>query len=105
MILEMLQAAAIPGKPARYPNPPAGTYAVFFDDVTADGPDGFNRIFTHGVMVELYEAAPDPEAEAAFEAELDARGLHYDKQARYWLDNIKRYQVIYEYTYIEKRRA
>ena len=105
MIQDMLQAAAIPGKPARYPNPPSGTHAVYFDDVTADGPDGYNRIFNHGCMVELYEAAPDPEAEAAFEAELDARGLHYDKQARYWLDSIKRYQVIYEFTYFEKRRA
>ena len=102
MTTEMLQAAGVLHKPARYPNPPAGTYAVYFDDVTADGPDGINRIFTHGCMVELYETVPDPEAEAAFEAELDARGLHYEKQARYWLESLRRYQVIYEFSYTIK---
>lgn len=105
MLNEILTAAGIPHKPARFPDPPKGTYAVWFDDVTADGPDGFNRIFTHNAMVELYEAVQDPDAEKAVEAELDARGLHYDKQARYWLDSIKRYQVIYELTYYEKRRT
>ena len=104
MLNEILTAAGIPHKPARFPDPPKGTHAVWFDDVTADGPDGINRIFTHNATVELYEDVQDPGAENALEAEIDARGLHYEKQARYWLDSIKRYQVIYEFTYHEKRR-
>ena len=103
MVLDILQAAGIPAKEARYPNPPAETYAVTFDEVTADGPDGLNRIFTHDVTVELYEPRRDDAAEDAIERELDARGLHWTKQARYWLQSVQRYQVIYDFQYIEKR--
>ncbi len=104
MINTILTAAGLPYRAARYADPPAGTYAVFFDDVTTDGPDGYNRIFTHDVTVELYEPRPDDNAETAVEAALDAQGLPWTKQARYWLDSVRRYQVIYEFTYYEKRR-
>lgn len=104
MAKEILTAAGIPHKPARYPDPPAGTYAVYFDHVTADGPDGHNCIFTHDAMVELYAPKIDEAANAKLEAELGKRGIHYERQGWYWLDSIKRYQDIYEFTYTEKRR-
>lgn len=104
MVKEILNAARLLFWQARCPAPPAETYAVYFDDVTADGPDGYNRIFTHDVMVELYEPTHDDASEAALEAELNARGIPWTKQARYWLDNIRRYQTVYEFSYIEKRR-
>ena len=102
MLKAVLQSAALPHKAGRFPNPPPVTYAVTFDDVTADGPDGFSRIFTHDCTVELYEPQEDSNAEAALEAALDAHGLHWTKQARYWLQAVQRYQVIYEFTYTEK---
>lgn len=105
MVNSILTAAGIPYKESRYPAPPAETYAVYLDSVAADGPDGMNLIFTHDIAVEVYEPAPDPAAEAALEAAISAAGLHYTKQSRYWLDSVRRYQVIYEFTYIEKRRA
>lgn len=105
MIKEILTAAGVPHKPARYPDPPTGTYAVYFDSVAAGGADGYNLVFTHDAMVELYAPKIDEAANAALESELDARGLHYERQGWYWLDSIKRYQDIYEFTYIEKRRA
>jgi hypothetical protein len=105
MVKTILKAAGLLAWPGRAPNPPAETYAIYFDDVTADGPDGYNFIFTHDVMVELYEPTHDDAAEAAVEAELNARGIPWTKQARYWLDSVRRYQVIYEFSYIEKRRT
>ena len=103
MIKSILDAAAIPSQEARFPDPQGvPTYAVYFDDVTATGPDGFNRIFTHDATVELYESQRDDAAEAAIEAELNARGIPWTKQSRYWLDKIRRYQVIYEFTFIVK---
>lgn len=102
MIEELLTAAGVKHKETRFVRQPEETYAVYFDDVTADGPDGYNRIFTHDVTVEVYEPKPDPNAEAAIEAELDARGLPWTKQARYWIADANRYQVIYEFTYITK---
>ncbi len=88
----------------RFLSPPAGTYAVYMDDVDTDGPDGLNQIKTHNYTVELYEPAPDDKAEEDIEATLDAAGLRWTKQDRYWLQDEQLYQVIYEFIYIEKRR-
>lgn len=99
--------AAVPGGcwPGRCPDPPACTYAIVLEDVEADGPDNINLLFTHNVMVELYELRPDAETEAAVEAELNARGIRYTKQEQYWLKEVQRYQTIYEFSYIEKGSA
>ena len=105
MIKSILTAAGVQFKRSRFPQPPAGTYAVYMDDVETEGPDGINAILRHDVTVELYEPKPDDAAEAAIEAQLDAAGLTWAKQDRYWLQEEQRYQVIYEFTYIEKRRA
>ena len=66
------------------------------------GPSG---IYEHSVTVEVYEPAPDDNTELAIEAELDARGIAWAKQDRYWLKDPQRYQVIYEFTYHTKRRT
>ena len=102
MIKEILTPAGIPFRRSRFPKPPEGTYVVYFDDLDTDGPDGANRIFNHNITLEVYEPASDDEAEAAIEAELDAQGIHYTKQDRYWLPTEQRYQVIYEFSYITK---
>lgn len=102
----ILTAAGIKHRRTRFPSPPTGTYAIWNDDITTDGPDGQPpRIFAHNVTIELYEAQPDPEAEARVEAELSAHGLHWTKQDRYWIQAEKMYQVVYEYSYTETRRA
>lgn len=103
MIKTIMDAARVPFRESRFIKPPAGTYAVFMDDMETDGPDGMNRIFTHNITLEVYEAKPDDKAEAAIESALEAQGLHYTKQARYWLQTEQRYQVIYEFTYIIKK--
>lgn len=105
MIKNILTAAGIEFRQTRFPSPPAGTYAVYMDDVSTDGPDYINRIYTHDYTIEVYEPTPDDAAEQAIEAALDAAGLRWTKQDRYWLQSEQRYQVIYEFTHIEKRRA
>lgn len=109
MIHEILTASGIPYRQARFLNPPAETYAVYLDDHdTTPGPDpvpGAVQLIRHDIMVEIYEPKPDAAAEAAMEAALMAAGLYYTKQDRYWLQNVQRYQVVYEFHYIEKRRA
>lgn len=107
MIDQILTAADIPYKAARFPDPPADTYAVFFDEVAADGSDPFTGadapyILHHDIMVELYEPTQDDAAEARLEAQLNALALSWTKQARYWLKDVQRYQVIYEFSYTTK---
>lgn len=112
MIKEILAAAGVNHRRSRFPSPPAGTYAVYFDDLEADGADpvsppttgGLPRIYTHNARVELYEATPDDETETAIEAELDARGLLWTKEDRYWIQQEQRYQVIYEFSYTIKTK-
>lgn len=103
MIEQILTAAGIPSQAAQFSDPPPVTYAVYFDSVTAEGPDAeASRIFTHDCTVELYAPTVDPEAKARLEAELDARGIPYTTQGWYWLGTTQRYQEIYEFSYIEK---
>lgn len=107
MTTEILTAAGIPyHRRGRFVKPPGGTYAVWTDDLTTDGPDGMPpRIYRHDVTVELYELKPDDAAEASLEAAMSAKALHWTKQDRYWIPSEQMYQVIYEYSYFEKRRT
>jgi hypothetical protein len=105
MVNKILTASGVRFRQTRFLTPQKGDYAVYMDDVTADGPDGINRIFTHDITVELYLLGPDNAAELAIEAALNAEGIPWTKQARYWLQEEQRYQVIYEFSYIEKRRT
>ncbi len=104
MVNKILTAAGVKYKRTRFLSPPAGTYAVYMDDVETDGPDGIPAIFTHNYTIEVYEPTPDDAIEAAIEAQLKAAGVQWTKQDRYWLQDVQRYQVIYEFTHIEKRR-
>ena len=108
MIKEILTAAAVPHRRGRYQRPPEETYAVFFEDLESDSADpvpsagALPSVCRHDVRVELYEPKPDDTKEAALEAELKSRGLSWTKQDRYWLQDVQRYQVIYELTYYTK---
>ena len=112
MIKEILTAAGVLHRRGRFPSPPPGTYAVYTDDIDADGadpvsnsiPGGLPRIYHHSVSVELYEAKPDDEKEAAIEAELDARGIPWTKEDRYWIQTEQRYQVLYDFSYTSKTK-
>ena len=107
MINEILTAAGVTNRQGRFIRPPAETYAVYFDDISMEGADRVGharlpRIYHHTVRVEVYEPTPDDKTETAIEAELDAWGLIWDKQDRYWLQDVQRYQVIYELSYTSK---
>lgn len=111
MIKNILAAAGVKNKQGRFPSPPADTYAVYFDHiendsadpVTPTSPKGLPGVQHHDATIELYEPKPDPEAEAAIEAELNTRGLDWSKEDREWLQDVQRYQVIYTFSYIAKK--
>lgn len=106
MVNEILTAAGIQERRSRFTKPPGSTYAVWFDDLTTDGPDGLPPcIFTHDVSIELYEQKPDNAAVAALERELTAAGVKWTKQDRFWITSEQMYQTVYEFTYTEKRRT
>ena len=106
MVEEILKAAGIPERGNRFVKPPAGTYAVWSDDIDTDGPDGQPpSIFKHDVTLELYEPKKDDAARTALEAELSGHGLHWTRQDRLWIRTEQMYQTIYEFSYTEKRRT
>lgn len=110
MINNILTAAGVQHRRGRFPNPPPDTYAVYFDDVVRDGADPVTPsastelpgVRQHTVRVEVYEPKPDDKTEAAIEAELNTRGLPWSKEDRYWLQDVQRYQVLYEFSYNDK---
>lgn len=106
MTSDILTAAGVVNRRGRFVAPPEGTYAVWTDDISTDGPDNMAPIiYTHDVTVELYEPRPDDAAELALETQMSAHGLNWTKQDRYWIASEQMYQVIYEYSYVEKRRS
>ena len=105
MVNDILTAAGIQGRRGRFTGAKPGSYVVWMDGHTTDGPDGRPCVIQHDVTLELYENKPDDAAEAALEAAIAAAGLHYSKQDRYWLQTEQLYQVVYEFTYYEKRRT
>lgn len=104
MINKILTAAGLKYRRSHFLKPPAETYAVYTDDVTTSGPDGINAIFTHDYTVEIYASTQDNKAREALEAALNAEGLSWTAQDWYWLQDVQRYQAIYEFAHIEKRR-
>lgn len=110
MLKELLTAAGVKNRQGRFTDPPAESYAVYFDDVDRDGADpvtpdssaGLPGVYHHTGRIELYEPRPDNKTEAAIEAELNARGLPWSKEDRYWLQDVQRYQVLYEFEYTSK---
>ena len=109
MIKDILATAGVEHAQGRFIRMPEGTYAVYFDDIESETADrtgaptaGTPRINHHSVTVEVYEPTPDDAIEAAIEAELDARELPWTKQDRYWMQDLQRYQVIYEFNYSSK---
>ena len=105
MVTEILKRAGVKFRQSRYTaRPLPDTYAVYFDDREAGGADGINCLITHNITIEVYESKPDDVTEAAIEEAMDAYGLEWTSQARYFIQEEQRYQVIYEFSYIEKRR-
>ena len=102
MIKEILKATGLQFRRSRFLKPPAEKYAVYMDDVDTDGPDGINRIFTHNITLEVYAPTMDEDLEAAIEAELNTRGLRWEKQDWHWLQTEQRYQAVYDFSYITK---
>ena len=102
MVNEILTATGLPYKESRFLKPPTTTYAIFNDSVDRRGGDYINLLSQHDVSIELYEYAPDPDAEKAIEDQLDMRGIEYSKESRYWLQVEQLYQVVYDFTYIQK---
>ena len=106
MINEIAKATGLKLREARHQKPLDTPYGVYMDEVKAGGADGVNCLRTHNYTLEVYSptAKDADEIEAAIEDALDERGIPWEKQGRYWLRDEQRYQEIYEFSYIEKRR-
>ena len=109
MIKEILTAVGVPFRRSRFLKPPDGEYVVYFDDVERDGADPVSTdgrrlpgVYRHNIRLELYEPQANDNIETAIEAELDAYGLPWAKEDRYWLKDERVYQVLYEFSYTTK---
>ena len=105
MVKEILQESGIQFRHTRFLKPPSGTYAVYDDDVETSGGDDLVAIYHHQITIELYEVGLDDEAEEKLETAISGKGIQWEKQDRFWLQNEQRYQVIYEFDYYTKRRV
>lgn len=103
MVNDILTSIGLQNRRGRFVRAPGGTYAVYLDDVSAEGPDILpGMLRRHDVTVELYEPAPDDKTEEDLETVLDAAGLRWTKQDRYWIHSEQLYQVVYDFSYHTK---
>lgn len=102
MLNKILQPTGLPYKESRFLKPPKSTYIVFNDSIERRGGDTKNLLSQHNITLELYEYIPDPEAEKKIEDQLDLYAIEWVKESRYWIQDAQAYQVIYEFSYIEK---
>lgn len=72
------------------------------DSFIRRGADGLNLIKEHSYTIELYEYAPDSNAEAQLEKVFDKFGIEFEKADRYWIQEEQLYQIVYDFNYIEK---
>lgn len=103
MVKEILRNTGIKFRETVFKNAPSTTYAIYTDSITRRGGDTKNMLNDHRVYIELYSNAIDEDSEKKLEVELDARCLNYNKSERVWFDEEQKYQVIYDFNYIERR--
>lgn len=106
MIKEILTSAGFVEnktfKETRFLKPPKSTYTIYLDSFTRRGADSLNLIKEHDYTIELYSYTLDADAEARIEKALDDRAIEYEKQERYWMNDEQLYQVVYDFSLIEK---
>ena len=107
MTQEILQAAGfadgVTCAQAVFLHPPTVPFVVWFDNVTADGSDDGCEVTEHAVTLELYsQGKPSPACENALEGALRARGRHYEKTGRTWIQSERYFLTVYSFVYFEK---
>lgn len=102
MVKNILDQANIKNCETRFIQPPQTTYAVYHDSYNAGGADNMNLFKEHDYTIELYSYEVDKDAEKRIEAILKERGIDYEKQERYWIEEEQLYQVIYEFSMLLK---
>lgn len=102
MIHNILKNTGIPYKETRFNKAPSTTYLIFTDSVVRQGADNRNLLYYHHVFIELYSSSIDFESEKKLENQLDTYAIQYNKSERVWLDNEQKYQIIYDFNYLEK---
>lgn len=102
MVKEILTAVGVPYKRTRFLKPPKDTYIVYLDDVLRRGADEKNLIKEHSITIEIYSEKIDQEVEEKIEKEFDNRVAEYQKQDWYYIKSEQLFQLIYEFSYIEK---
>lgn len=103
LVDDILSAAGVPYRKTRFTKPQTGDYIVYNDSITTDGGDRELLLYRHSISAELYTAKQSADAEELLENAFASYGVHFDKQEAIWLQEEQRYQVVYEFEYIEKR--
>lgn len=104
MVDNIFKGTNIPYKETRFNKAPSTTYAIYTDSINRRGGDTKNFLVDHRIFIELYSSSLDLESEEKLETNLDAYVMNYNKSERVWLKDEQKYQVIYDFSYTEKRR-
>lgn len=102
MVHDILKDTGIPYKETRFNSAPSTTYLIFTDSIVRQGADNKNLLYYHHVFIELYSNSIDFESEKKLERQLDTYAIQYNKSERVWFNDEQKYQIIYDFNYLEK---
>lgn len=106
-IKALLQEAGYPLKAiqqTKFIKPPAYDYAVWHDEQTYTGGDGFIRLVEHKYTIELYSRSQKREMEANVSRLLCLADFEFKKSEQIWLEDEQIYFVQYQFRQKEKVR-
>ena len=102
---DILREAGIPGRETLYIDAPGGCYVSWGDEITADGSDFCNELYTHRYTAYLFQPrdAADDSAREALQSVLDDNGIHFTRQARIFYEDLQYFCTTYIFEVVERR--
>lgn len=104
LIEEILSEAGIPAAETLFLEPPDGVFAVWGDEVEAEGSDFRNEVATHNYTLEVYEPrdAQSPKAHRSLQEILNINGIEFHKGARIFYQDIQYFCTTYSFGVVER---
>ncbi len=110
MVAKILTAAGIAHAETYFLQQPEGVFAVYGDQIEADGSDERLCLLQHETIIELYEPAEwvgreerDRLIEALDQAYEDGHIDSWKSEMRIWLADVRLFMTTFKFTYFERR--
>ena len=101
-VLNGIRSLGYPMHAGDFRKAPRGAYIVYRDEQERGGADLKNTVTLHRLTIEFYSEEVKKDVEKRIEELLDNTAIKYIKLPVEWLEDVQRYQVLYDLKYLDK---